>query len=65
MNAARIAENLNSASDALSGERGAEAALASALKKLSRLQEEARKRIVVCLAAERSMREGREIELEL
>jgi len=45
MNAARIAEDLSAASEALSGERGAEAGLASALKKLSRLQEEARKRI--------------------
>ena len=45
MNAARIAEDLTAASEALSGERGAEAALASALKKLSRLQEEARKRV--------------------
>jgi DNA repair protein RecN (Recombination protein N) len=44
MNAARIAEDLSAATDALSGERGAEAALATALKKLSRLQEEARKR---------------------
>jgi len=45
MNAARIAEDLSAASEALSGERGAEAGLASALKKLSRLQEEARKRV--------------------
>jgi DNA repair protein RecN (Recombination protein N) len=44
MHAARISEDLSAATDALSGERGAEAALASALKKLSRLQEEARKR---------------------
>jgi DNA repair protein RecN (Recombination protein N) len=44
MNAARIAEELHAACEALSGERGAESALASALKKLSRLQEEARKR---------------------
>ena len=45
MNAARIAEDLSAASEALSGERGAEAGLASALKKLSRMQEEARKRV--------------------
>jgi len=45
MNASRIAEDLSAASEALSGERGAEAALAVALKKLSRLQEEARKRV--------------------
>ena len=44
MNAARIAEDLCAATEALSGERGAEASLALALKKLSRLQEEARKR---------------------
>ena len=44
MNASRIAEDLAAATELLSGERGAEAALASALKKLSRLQEEARKR---------------------
>ena len=44
MNAARIAEDLSAATEALSGERGAEAALALALKKLSRLQEEARRR---------------------
>lgn len=51
MNAARIAEDLSAATDALSGERGAEAALAAALKKLSRLQEEARKRAAVAEAA--------------
>src|SRR5471032_1564129 len=44
MNASRIAEDLAAATELLSGERGAEASLASALKKLSRLQEEARKR---------------------
>ena len=51
MNAARIAEDLSAATDALSGERGAEAALAMALKKLSRLQEEARKRAAAAEAA--------------
>ena len=51
MNASRIAEDLSSASAALSGERGAEAGLASALKKLSRLQPEARKRIVTAETA--------------
>jgi DNA repair protein RecN (Recombination protein N) len=51
MNASRIAEELNAASDALSGERGAEAALAATLKKLSRLQEEARKRVAGAEAA--------------
>jgi DNA repair protein RecN (Recombination protein N) len=44
MNASRIAEDLSAASESLGGERGAESALAAALKKLSRLQEEARKR---------------------
>jgi DNA repair protein RecN (Recombination protein N) len=51
MNAARIAEDLSVATEALSGERGAEASLASALKKLSRLQEEARKRTAAAEAA--------------
>ena len=51
MNASRIAEDLSAASDALSGERGAEAALAVTLKKLSRLQEEARKRAAGAEAA--------------
>jgi DNA repair protein RecN (Recombination protein N) len=43
MNAARIGEELSAATGALTGERGAEASLATALKKLSRLPEEARK----------------------
>lgn len=43
MNAARIAEDVSAASELLSGERGAEAALAGALKKLSRMSDEARK----------------------
>jgi DNA repair protein RecN (Recombination protein N) len=51
MNAARIAEELSAATEALAGERGAEASLASALKKLSRLQEEARKRTAAAEAA--------------
>jgi DNA repair protein RecN (Recombination protein N) len=51
MNASRIAEDLSAASDALSGERGAEAGLATTLKKLSRLQEEARKRVASAEAA--------------
>ena len=51
MNAARIAEDLSAATEALSGERGAEASLAVALKKLSRLQEEARKRTAAAKAA--------------
>ena len=51
MNAARIAEELNAAVEALGGEGAAEASLASALKKLSRLPEEARKRVIVAFAA--------------
>ena len=51
MNASRIAEDLSAASESLGGERGAESALASALKKLSRLQEEARKRVASAEAA--------------
>ncbi len=51
MNAARIAEDLSAATDALAGERGAEAMLATVLKKLSRLQEEARKRAAGATAA--------------
>jgi DNA repair protein RecN (Recombination protein N) len=43
MNAARIAEDVSAAGDLLSGERGAEAGLAGALKRLSRMSEEARK----------------------
>ena len=43
MNAARIAEDVGAALELVSGERGAETALAQALKKLSRMSEEARK----------------------
>jgi DNA repair protein RecN (Recombination protein N) len=43
MSAARIAEDVSSALESLSGERGAETGLAQALKKLSRMNEEARK----------------------
>ena len=43
MNAARIGEDVSSALELLSGERGAETALAQALKKLSRMNEQARK----------------------
>jgi len=42
-NASRIAEDVSSALESLSGERGAETGLAQALKKLSRMNEEARK----------------------
>jgi len=43
MNAARIVEEVSSALEVLSGERGAQTGLAQALKKLSRMNEEARK----------------------
>ena len=43
MNASRIAEDVSSALESLAGERGAETGLAQALKKLSRMNEEARK----------------------
>jgi DNA repair protein RecN (Recombination protein N) len=42
-NASRIADDVSSALESLSGERGAETGLAQALKKLSRMNEEARK----------------------
>ena len=42
MNASRISEDVSAASEMLSGERGAEALLAGALKRLSRMKEEAR-----------------------
>lgn len=43
MNASRIVEDISAAADALGGERGAEAGLAIALKRLSRMNEDARK----------------------
>jgi DNA repair protein RecN (Recombination protein N) len=43
MNATRIAEDVSAAQELLSGERGAETSLAQALKKLSRMNEQARK----------------------
>jgi len=43
MNASRIVEEVSAASELLSGERGAEASLALALKRLSRMNQEARK----------------------
>ncbi|HXS05148.1 MAG TPA: DNA repair protein RecN [Rhizomicrobium sp.] len=51
MHAARIAEDLNAATESLSGEKGAESSLAQALKKLSRLPQEARKRTAAAEAA--------------
>jgi DNA repair protein RecN (Recombination protein N) len=55
MNASRLAEDISAASDALSGERGAEASLAQALKKLSRLSAEARP---LTLAAETALEQA-------
>jgi len=43
MNASRIAEDVSSALESVSGERGGQTHLAQALKKLSRMNEEARK----------------------
>jgi DNA repair protein RecN (Recombination protein N) len=43
MNAARIVEEVSSALESLSGDRGAQTGLAQALKKLSRMNEEARR----------------------
>jgi len=51
MNAAKIGADIAAASEALSGERGAEASLAAALKKLSRMNEEARKAATAAEAA--------------
>jgi DNA repair protein RecN (Recombination protein N) len=51
MNAARIAEDVSAASDALSGERGAEASLAVALKRLTRSDPAARQAVAAAEAA--------------
>lgn len=51
MNATRIAEDVSAASESLSGERGAESALAVALKRLSRLNESARPALAAAEAA--------------
>ncbi|HEX3431249.1 MAG TPA: DNA repair protein RecN [Rhizomicrobium sp.] len=51
MNASRIAEEISSAVDSLGGDRGAEPALASALKRLTRLHPEARSRAKVAETA--------------
>jgi len=51
MNASRIAEDVSAASEALSGERGAEATLAVALKRLSRMNEAARPQIAAAESA--------------
>ncbi|HTW36928.1 MAG TPA: DNA repair protein RecN [Rhizomicrobium sp.] len=44
MNAGKIAEDVSAAVDAVAGDRGAEATLAAALKRLGRMNEDARKR---------------------
>lgn len=51
MNAARIAEDVSAAANLISGERGAESALAGALKRLSRMSEQARKAAAAAEAA--------------
>ncbi|MDE2183634.1 MAG: DNA repair protein RecN [Alphaproteobacteria bacterium] len=51
MNASRIAEDISAASDSLSGERGAQAQLAVALKRLSRMGEEARQAAAQAISA--------------
>jgi DNA repair protein RecN (Recombination protein N) len=51
MNASRIAEDVSAASDALSGERGAEASLAVALKRLSRIDPAARQAVAAAEGA--------------
>jgi DNA repair protein RecN (Recombination protein N) len=43
MNASKIADDISTAANLLSGERGAETSLAGAIKRLSRMNEEARK----------------------
>jgi DNA repair protein RecN (Recombination protein N) len=51
MNASRIAEDVSAAIEALAGDKGAESALAGALKRLSRMNEEARKKTASAEAA--------------
>ncbi|HEX4295308.1 MAG TPA: DNA repair protein RecN [Rhizomicrobium sp.] len=51
MNASRIAEDVSAASDALCGERGAEASLAIALKRLTRSDPSARQAVAAAEAA--------------
>jgi DNA repair protein RecN (Recombination protein N) len=52
MNASRIAEDISAALELLGGERGAESSLAAALKRLSRMKEEAR---AAAASAERAL----------
>jgi DNA repair protein RecN (Recombination protein N) len=51
MNANRIAEDVSAAIESLAGDKGAESGLAGALKRLSRMNEEARKRTAAAEAA--------------
>ncbi|MGD0192308.1 MAG: DNA repair protein RecN [Rhizomicrobium sp.] len=51
MNASRIAEDISGAIESISGDRGAESSLAGALKRLSRLSEEARAKTSTAEAA--------------
>jgi DNA repair protein RecN (Recombination protein N) len=50
-NATRIAEDVNAAADLLAGDRGAATAISGALKRLSRMNEEARKAAISAEAA--------------
>jgi DNA repair protein RecN (Recombination protein N) len=51
MNASRIAEDVSAAVESLSGDKRAEGSLAAALKRLSRINEDARKRVAAPEAA--------------
>jgi DNA repair protein RecN (Recombination protein N) len=55
MNAGKIAEDVSAAVEAVAGDKGAEATLAAALKRLTRMNEEARKRAA---AAEQALEEA-------
>jgi DNA repair protein RecN (Recombination protein N) len=55
MNAGKIAEDVSAAIDAVAGDKGAEATLAAAIKRLTRMNEEARKRAA---AAEQALEEA-------
>jgi DNA repair protein RecN (Recombination protein N) len=55
MNAGKIAEDVSAAIDMVSGDKGAEATLAAAIKRLTRMNEEARKRAA---AAEQALEEA-------
>ena len=55
MNAGKIAEDVSAAVEAVAGDKGAEATLAVALKRLTRMNEEARKRAA---AAEQALEEA-------